>query len=649
MVKFRRSIKSQDGVKSPHISIPQKDAIAIVPPKKVIKALYTYQVPNPEQNSGQLSFTEGDFLHVVSRENDPDWYEACNPLHGTRGLVPVKYFEPVGKTVRDSGGSATSIPTGGIPGHDSGYAESSKNGSRGSVSGSDGEPKSARLSKTLGKGSGAMVYGIVQYDFKAERPDELEAKEGEAIIVIAQSNPEWFVAKPITRLGGPGLIPVSFIEIRDMSTGKAVPDAQEAVTRAGVPKVEEWKKLAADYKNSSIPLGRLDAQTQMQQGMSQMTLSNGNPQETNGYAPATSLQHQRSQSQTYQQPYRQEDSVLACMRASVPRYCYADDNFWFIVDAVMEDGREWELSRFYTDFYDLQINLIREFPVEAGNTKQSPRTLPYMPGPVNYVTDNISNGRRANLDTYLKELFKLGPHISQCYLVRKFFAPRHGDYEIDPDAPTADENGYRLSGASSHSQDLNNAATSRQSSHANGNGYLNGYGQQQAPYNPYQSQHQRNQQSYSSTQHYRTPSDLHPSSAANGNGAPPMLRNNSALTQRSATSSTSTANAAGPGPGAALSQPSTTSLGQPVKIKVWFQADHCVVIRMPPQFSYEDLRRKLEERRRMEGGGQGLDDGEMAIDYKDDTDGEYYRIENDNDLVMALERCPKLTLMVSAE
>ena len=64
---------------------------------------------------------------------------------------------------------------------------------------------------SVGKGSGAMVYGVVQYDFNAERPDELEAKAGEAIVVIAQSNPEWFVAKPIGRLGGPGLIPVSFI------------------------------------------------------------------------------------------------------------------------------------------------------------------------------------------------------------------------------------------------------------------------------------------------------------------------------------------------------------------------------------------------------------------------------------------------------
>ena len=136
-----------------------------------------------------------------------------------------------------------------------------------------------------------MVYGIVQYDFNAERPDELEAKQGEAIIVIAQSNPEWFVAKPIGRLGGPGLIPVSFIEIRDMSTGQAVPNAQDAVTRAGVPKVEEWKKMAADYKNSSITLGKLEAASQasMQYDMGRMSLTNGDQQSSNG-SPQVSSQ-----------------------------------------------------------------------------------------------------------------------------------------------------------------------------------------------------------------------------------------------------------------------------------------------------------------------------------------------------------------------
>ena len=37
------------------------------------------------------------------------------------------------------------------------------------------------------------LYAVVQYDFAAERPDELDAKAGEPIIVIAQSNHEWYV------------------------------------------------------------------------------------------------------------------------------------------------------------------------------------------------------------------------------------------------------------------------------------------------------------------------------------------------------------------------------------------------------------------------------------------------------------------------
>jgi bud emergence protein 1 len=234
---------------------------------QVIRALYDYEA----QSSQELSFSKGDFFHVIGRENDTDWYEACNPaLPDARGLVPVAFFQALGKTERDSGGSPQAIR---LPDHDSGYSDTSGSGTLVN----DGP----RMSKTMGKGSGAMVYGIVMYDFAAERPDELEAKAGEAIIVIAQSNPEWFVAKPIGRLGGPGLIPVSFIEIRDMTSGQAVADAQEAVQRAGVPKVEEWKKMAADYKNSSITLGKFEANSQQQsleQGMERMSVQQGGRQ-----------------------------------------------------------------------------------------------------------------------------------------------------------------------------------------------------------------------------------------------------------------------------------------------------------------------------------------------------------------------------------
>ena len=209
-----------------------------------------------------MGFHKGDFFHVISREDDTEWYEACNPLiPSARGLVPVSFFEIIKKAERQSGSSVASGTSNVIMTPDSGYSERSGHARQESNVGTRPGGLAHAPSTSVGKGTGAMVYGMVLYDFKDERPDELEAKAGEAIIVIAQSNPEWFVAKPIGRLGGPGLIPVSFIEIRDMATNEPVADPQAAVRAAGVPKVEEWKRMAAEYKNSSIALGKLESST----------------------------------------------------------------------------------------------------------------------------------------------------------------------------------------------------------------------------------------------------------------------------------------------------------------------------------------------------------------------------------------------------
>lgn len=234
---------------------------------QVIRALYDYEAASAQE----LSFSRGDFFHVIGREDDDDWYEACNPaLPDARGLVPVSFFQALGRTERDSGQSDT-VPR--LPpkkeDHDSGFSESNIVPQTPAMS--------QRSSKSMGK-SGTMVYGIVMYDFQAERADELEAKAGEAIIVIAQSNPEWFVAKPIGRLGGPGLIPVTFVEIRDMVSDTPVANPHDAVKRAGVPKVEEWKKMTAEYKNSSITLGKFEGggppgqQQPLEQGMERLSL-----------------------------------------------------------------------------------------------------------------------------------------------------------------------------------------------------------------------------------------------------------------------------------------------------------------------------------------------------------------------------------------
>ena len=179
-------------------------------------------------------------------------------------MVPVSYFQIIAKNERDSGGSGGSD---GRRTDDSGYSPSQTSSTDRQSSGTH---KGHTSRKSISTKPNGPLYGIVLYNFDAERPDELQATAGEAIIVIAQSNSEWFLAKPIGRLGGPGLIPVSFIEIRDMATGKPVDKPEEAIANANVPKIEEWKKQAAEYKNSSISLGKFAFDRSMDDATGQM-------------------------------------------------------------------------------------------------------------------------------------------------------------------------------------------------------------------------------------------------------------------------------------------------------------------------------------------------------------------------------------------
>lgn len=44
---------------------------------------------------------------------------------------------------------------------------------------------------------------------------------------------------------------------------------------------------------------------------------------------------------------------------------------------------------FFSDFHDFQINLLQEYPLEAGKADRE-RILPYMPGPLSSVDEEIT-------------------------------------------------------------------------------------------------------------------------------------------------------------------------------------------------------------------------------------------------------------------
>lgn len=287
-------------------------------PKKIIKALYDYRAQGPHE----LSFRKGDFFHVIGRENDTEWYEASNPATDTRGIVPVSYFQVIERT----GSRPMSLSS--------------------SSTSSTEDHKQKR------------VYGVVMYDFTAERPDELSAQAGESIVIIAQSTKDWYVAKPISRLGGPGLIPVSFVQVRDAQTGQAVESVQ-------LPPVEDWKKMTQLYEASSIPLGVIEQ--------------------------------------------KKKDSVVF---AQINSFILEGGQYWFVLYAKTARGMHRILYRLYDgkydiipetivfiywflDFYDFQLHLLKTYPVEAGQGDRE-RILPYMPGPLKEVDDKVTGKKKRN-------------------------------------------------------------------------------------------------------------------------------------------------------------------------------------------------------------------------------------------------------------
>ncbi|KAI0260514.1 hypothetical protein BC834DRAFT_831713 [Gloeopeniophorella convolvens] len=420
MKALRKSLNSKDS-HQPQISTPlppvSKPSAAITPPQKVIRATSSYRSPAPPQ----LSFQLGDFFYVIREVNEGgSWYEAHNPMTGARGLVPKSMFEAFNKGAAPSRNSQA-LSTGSIR------------------SPSFHSPLPSAMPKSQ------AFYAVVLHDFVAERPDELDAKAGDAISVVAQSNREWFVAKSIGRLGKPGLIPVSFVEVREPTTGKPISDIAVLMDNGSLPRVEDWKKQMLNYKANSIALGVLEDSSQPAVISSPFA-----PKTSSFSAAAPSAQHpspfpyqdQRRSPDRPQTPTALPEGLL--LSASVVSFHFEMDEYWFRIHALYQPfdpsgssslppAKELVLFRAYNDFFDYQTALLDVFPREGGRESKHPRIVPFMPGPATEVDDALSVVRQSELDDYLRRLCRLNRstarYILEHHLTRVFLALKPGDVE----------------------------------------------------------------------------------------------------------------------------------------------------------------------------------------------------------------------------
>ena len=259
-----------------------------------------------------------------------------------------------------------------------------------------------------------------------------------------------------------------------MTTGKPVENVEELIRSAVVPKVEEWKKMTADYKSASIPLGRFDfasnvppksspggsssgslgGQGQQQQpGQHQQQHSNGGSDHYRNPGPASLQEHSPALDSTqgseqYDDEDRDPNARYSWARerrqyglvtsASVESFHQEEGSFWFHLRAFFSTGASLVLYRLYQDFYEFQIGLMDEFPVEAGrvppggegSTRPLERILPMMPGPTDFEDEVVCAQRVHDLSIYLGDLCALPDRIRGTGLMYEFFVPRAGDVEV---------------------------------------------------------------------------------------------------------------------------------------------------------------------------------------------------------------------------
>jgi bud emergence protein 1 len=440
MKSLRKSLNSNKDSIRQHISTPlplpavSKPPASVLPPQKVIRALASYRPQAPQE----LPFQKGDFFYVL-RDVDQHgaWYEAHNPVTGARGLVPRSLFEEFGKNLNALALLLVQSRIFYSPAADLYFSfRTSQVG---------GKPAIAiRTSTTDTKPLKTQAfYAVVLHDFAAERTDELDAKQGDAISIVAQSNREWFVAKPIGKLGRPGLIPVTFVEMRDPATNQPILDVEGLMDRGDLPGVEDWKRAMLSYKQNSISLGVLeDPPNRVPNSPYRSIVPPPMPSRVELYPQLPPQQEARSPARALSPEHLPEGVLLL---ANVVSYHFEMEEFWFRVDAdfqpfpppgsnVLPSAKHLVLFRVYNDFYDFQVAMLNTFPREAGRLPPHPRVLPYMPGPADPVDTEVTSTRRVELDDYLKKLCQLkgsgSRYILEHEVTRTFLALKPGDVGV---------------------------------------------------------------------------------------------------------------------------------------------------------------------------------------------------------------------------
>ncbi|KNE59951.1 hypothetical protein AMAG_05397 [Allomyces macrogynus ATCC 38327] len=439
-------------------------AAAKVPPKFAIRARLAYQSTSPVE----LSLTPGDF-YFVTHTNPPSayalkppppppisaaptpppppecgpWLEATDPVRNLKGLVPTAYVEILGPTRQQQ--------------------QQQQQQQRAAIAapaplGSNSTPTPASAAAP------ALALTVptttVVYAFDPEQSDELLARPGDHLHVLAHSGEHWAVAQFVGKPGAPGLIPFSYLAMRDPNTQHPIRDVHaDILARGRLPTLRAWKArhsappaMPAARHSDPNPHGiqavsggppRIQPHNKplsYQSAGSAASLDSGiagTARLAVPGAPPPLMLARIPPAGTNPLPGPQSPSDARLVAVTIPAYEYRaePDDYWYAVHTHRADGARAVLYRHANEVRDAA--LVVDAWTRAERLPPVPGTDVVLDARNDAASETYTRARRPDLEAFLAALIAhpSADRLLSAPAVAHFFRPHAGDKLRRPSVP----------------------------------------------------------------------------------------------------------------------------------------------------------------------------------------------------------------------
>ena len=260
------------------------------------------------------------------------------------------------------------------------------------------------------------LFGTCLYKFEATHDDELSLDENEQFLVISKVNEEWYFGKSITKVAA-GIIPISYVEVRDAKSGKIVHKED-----MGLPDMEEYEMQNKRQKDISIPLN-LNKRTSRSLNNALQVVEN---QIKKPRSESFLFQHGNSKESI--SDYSDNSDILEEDEIDLTDFGHvlSLNVAGSIINAQLKteftifcrrEKMSCTLYRGQQDFITLHSQLQANYQIE----------LPNLPTPITFWTREKTDLRIAELDSYISKISELADELSQGIILKEFLRPRQFD------------------------------------------------------------------------------------------------------------------------------------------------------------------------------------------------------------------------------